>query len=395
MSVCSVSSWAWLSRSSPCPSARGRRGPACDARGACAKGDCERQIFRATADFDPTEHSKLTRSLFDPATKTYPLERVLHGAGLHAQNAFTQALFKYELNKTLAPDSPAPAHARARLRACRLPDATILFNVMSISDANDLTNLQMTFTACNLLGIHHPFIASTPCCHPRCPRKTPEDADNPLSANNHRLAYHHITCAAGGLLKARHNTLAEAIAEVLTREAGFVCELRNGLSSALTSNAQVDIVAFAWFRSAKAIAIDVTVSNPMLPSYINAAYSDALAIFKLREKEKDDKHGPGCKAMNRDFMAAVFSTFGGMHGVPFLNLFTLIFAEAIAADRAAGGTGWAPAQRKVRARETIAAVLARGSAQMASLLPLGQENPQHVQRPRNGAVSKKRAHNFF
>ena len=189
--------------------------------------------------------------------------------------------------------------------------------------------------------------------------------------------------------------LAEMVAKVLTDEAGYVCELRNGLSSSLTSNAQVDIIAFAWFRSAKALAIDVTVSCPMLPTYIGAAMKDALAIFRLREKEKVDKHGPGCEAMGRDFMAAVFTTFGGVHGKPFLELFSNIFAEAITADRRAGGTGWAPAQRKVRAREAIAAVLARGSAQMASLLPLGQENPQHVQRPRNGASYKKRAHNFF
>ena len=93
--------------------------------------------------------------------------------------------------------------------------------------------------------------------------------------------------------------------------------------------------------------------------------TDALASFARRDdKEKVDKHGPGCEAMSRDFAAAVFSTFGGLRGKKFLNLFAGIFAAFIAADRRAGGTGWAPAQRKVRAREYIVATLARGSARI-------------------------------
>ena len=55
----------------------------------------------------------------------------------------------------------------------------------------------------------------------------------------------------------------------------------------------------AWFRSAKPFAIDVTVSIPMLPTYIGAAMTDALAIFARREKEKAAKHGPGCKSSQR------------------------------------------------------------------------------------------------
>ena len=112
---------------------------------------------------------------------------------------------------------------------------------------------------------------------------------------------------------------------------------------------------------------------------------DALAIFRKREKEKVDKHGPGCTSMERDFAALVFSTFGGMRGGTFTKLFDAIFAESIAADRRAGGTGWGPAQRKVRAREAIAATLTRGSARMASLLPTGEANLQPPRRPPNGA----------
>ena len=168
-------------------------------------------------------------------------------------------------------------------------------------------------------SLHHPFITSQPGCHPRCPKKTPSDAANPLSAANHRLGYHHITCPAGGLLKARHDDLACAVAAILTAEGGYLCELKAGLGSSTTGGEEVDIIAYAWFRSANPTAIDVTVSNPMLPSYIAAAVKDAFAIFRTREKEKNTKHGPGSESMDRDFAALVFSTFGGMRGGAFMR----------------------------------------------------------------------------
>ena len=99
--------------------------------------------------------------------------------------------------------------------------------------------------------------------------------------------------------------------------------------------------------------------------------------------------------MNRDFAAAVFSTFGGLRGKEFLNLFAGIFAASIAADRGAGGSGWAPAQRKVRAREYIAATLARGSARMASLLPKGVDRPQPQRRPYSSVAHRQRSHHFY
>ena len=121
----------------------------------------------------------------------------------------------------------------------------------------------------------------------------------------------------------------------LRRSNPNICELKRGLGSSVTGGEKVDIVASAWFRSAKAWAIDVTVSNPMLPTYIAAAIDDAMAIFRLREKEKDDKHGPGSTAMNRQFAAAVFSTFGGVRGAEFIKIITALFQDSITADRRA------------------------------------------------------------
>ena len=351
--------------------------------------------FWPTATFDPSNHSTLLRALFDPATGTYPPNRCVHGANLHSQHAFAHAAFQHDFDLLLAGPSPAAPHHRARLRACTVPGATVPFATTAITELNSYTDLQTTFIYCNLLGLPHPFITSAPGCHPKCSRHTPEEAANPLTPQCHRLAYHHIACPAGGFLKARHDAVAAEIARILSVEAGYLCTLRQGLGSSQTSNKQVDIVAYAWWRSAKPLAVDVTVSNPMLPSYIAAAVTDAKAILRLREKEKTDKHGPGCKAMERDFAAAVYTTFGGAGGAKMIRTINSIFAESIAADKAAGGTGWAPAQRKLRVLESIAATLHRGSAAMASLLPMGVDMPQPPSRPRSGLAFRRAAHAFY
>ena len=68
--------------------------------------------------------------------------------------------------------------------------------------------------------------------------------------------------------------------------------------------------------------------------------------------------------------------------------------ETVEADKRAGGSGWAPAQRKVAAREYIAATLVRGSARMASVLPRGEASVQQLGRPRTAAHAPP-AHQFY
>ena len=355
--------------------------------------------FKPTDAYNPSDQSRLLHALFNPTTHSYTLDRCALAANMHAQHTFAYAALKLDYDLLLDGQRQAAPHHRARLRACAVPGATIPFATTFITDANSYTNLQTAFIYCNLLGLPHPFITSQPCCHPNCSRRTEddEDATNPLSPRNHRLAYHHLSCAAGGLLKARHDGLAAEIATVLNDEAGYLCTLKAGLGSSTTGGEQVDIVARAWWRSARPLAIDVTVSNPMLPTYIKNAVDDARSVLRLRSKHKHDKHGPGCEAMERDFASAVYSTFGGYYTSRRDLSGTLdnIFKESIAADKAAGGTGWAPAQRKLRARESIAAALHRGSATMASLLPTGEATPQPIRRRRNDLVFRRQRDAFY
>ena len=101
--------------------------------------------FRAGPSFNPSTHSRLTHAIFDPATGAYSVCRAIHAAGLHAQNVFSHATFKHSRDLLFAPGSSTPPHARARLLACGVPDATVLFNVTRITEQNDLTDLQATF----------------------------------------------------------------------------------------------------------------------------------------------------------------------------------------------------------------------------------------------------------
>ena len=111
----------------------------------------------------------------------------------------------------------------------------------------------------------------------------------------------------------------------------------------------------------------------MLPTYIAAALKDAEAIINKRDKEKTDKHGPGCEAQHRDFMSAVYTTFGGYGAKPFLNLLEAEYKLLIEEAQDGGGTGYREAMKKARALQHLAAVLHRGSARMASQLTTGEE----------------------
>ena len=148
---------------------------------------------------------------------------------MHSQHALSATIFKTALAEMLAAPPAAAPNAPARLRACAQPGATALFTTMSVDKDNSLTDLQATFLLCNTLGIHHPYITGEPTCHPRCPKHTPEGDPNPITfpipPESHYLAYHAIACAAGGLLKARHDNLAEAIAAALAarRSIGTSC----------------------------------------------------------------------------------------------------------------------------------------------------------------------------
>ena len=53
-----------------------------------------------------------------------------------------------------------------------------------------------------------------------------------------------------------------------------------------------------------------------------------------------DKHGTGCAALGRDFLASVFTTFGGLGPQPIRDLLTTEYSHFAAALIAAGSSGY-------------------------------------------------------
>jgi len=319
--------------------------------------------------------SRFKRALFNVEMGSYTIDKADQAANMNAQHALSRPVFRAKADAILHAPPPTSPHAPARLRACALPDAMALFQTKAIDSSNELSDLQATFMVCNALGIHHPFIINEPTCHPSCPHHTPDGDHTPLTRDTHRKAYHALSCAAGGLLKARHNDIATAIAAVFT-SLGYICQLNDGLGSSSMNGNLVDIVIANYARSHKPTAIDVTVSNPMLDTYRERAMLDAHAVLSKRDEEKTKKHGPGSEALGRTFIAAVFTTFGGFGGRGFRALLKEEFDKLRFDECHGGGTGYAAARRKTRATERLAAALHRGSARMASELPTGA----HVER---------------
>jgi len=324
------------------------------------------------ADVNEEHQSRFKRALHNEETGTFTIDKAERAANMCAQHALSRPTFKTKAEEILHSPPPTAPHAPARLRACALPDAMALFQTRAIDKANELSDLQATYMVCNALGIYHPFITNEPTCHPSCTLHTMDGHHNPTSHDTHRKAYHALSCAAGGLLKARHNDIATAIAAIFT-DLGYICKLDEGLGSSSTTGNLVDIVIANYARSHKPIAVDVTVSNPMLATYISLALEDARAVINKRDKEKSKKHGPGSEALGRDFLAAVFTTFGGFGGQAFRTLLKDEFERLRFEECHGGGTGYLTARRKARTTERLAAALHRGSARMASELTAGTQ----------------------
>ena len=112
--------------------------------------------------------------------------------------------------------------------------------------------------------------------------------------------------------------------------------------------------------------LDCTIAGPLLPSYATKAADSGLAIFIDKSTEKTKKHGPGCAASNRLFIALVVTTLGGIGSSEFLDWFDSAFGSAIALHVAAEGSGHEIADRKQAAVLEAEAALHNATAHMVS-----------------------------
>ena len=156
----------------------------------------------------------------------------------------------------------------------------------------------------------------------------------------------------------RHNSLARCAAEHLAAEASLEASLVANLHSSLTSQTKVDLVLTSALAE-QPIAIDFTVSCPLLSSYLSAAVIDPHAIIAKRADEKTAKHAAGSAARNRLFLPWVITTFGGMGPASIWHYVDTIYASSAALARQSELCHHAVAARKAAFLACFQATLVR------------------------------------
>ena len=351
--------------------------------------------FKCPTPLDEPRNAR--EALVDPTTGRPCITRLHLTSQRHPQRTFSNIARDTAEASYLGPLSLIAAEGKARIRACALPPSPCLFQMYGTTPLTTLNDLQLTFLVCFRLGIPLPFLAPPLTCHHRCKLLATITAATPADPIFYALirGYHHAACKCGGYSIARHNEIAHVIAEIASAESGYTTHLQSFLSSSLTDGKQVDIIMSSW-RLGHTIAMDTTLSNPLLVSYVKAASLSASAIITEREEEKDKKHLLGCLATDRIFIPAVFTTFGGMGGDRFNRWFNSLFEHAIAAEKLEGGTGWAATRRKQLAIQRFCAVIARATASMVENLARGvPRSDRGSKRPRTAPTPAANAGTRF
>ncbi len=200
--------------------------------------------------------------------------------------------------------------------------------------------------------------------------------------------YHSASCGANALRIRRHDALVSHIASEARTEGRYLCDDRKGLSSSSIDGSKVDLILTSYERTVHELALDMTVSVPLLPRYVPANSLTSDAIFDLRAVEKTNKHFVGCQQLGRAFIPVVFTTLGGIGPAPSFQRLDSLFSASFARERASGGTGYETnLRRALFFQQTLHAVLSSTTAKMTADLP----HPAAVAAPAPRAPTAERS----
>ena len=217
----------------------------------------------------------------------------------------------------------------------------------------------------DITGLPHPtvpFLRLT-YCHPRCKVITaaaPATGSHPLAyATPH--AYHQLRCGVTNARTLAHNSFITLLASALA-PLGFHADVSNHLQSSDTSRRQVDAVLTS-IRRPRPLAVDASLSCPLLPSHLDAAALSAAGIFAARAAEKIAKHAAGCELLQRDYLSFILTTLGGVGPPAFVEFLRDSFFHAGLAAVAAGTATASDANHAYRCfQESLQALVARGNS---------------------------------
>ena len=180
--------------------------------------------------------------------------------------------------------------------------------------------------------------------------------------------YHHMACGAGGFRHRRHDALVRLIADLARQLISADVDISNRLCSSSSKGTKVDIVVRTLDRPPYALAIDVTVSCPLVPSHVTSAACSADALFSARAAEKNGKHLAGCVALGRAFLPVVFTTLLGIGPRDAREYLSGLFSDLYVAERLAGGSGHDANHRRVLFIQSLQATVVRANTRMALVL---------------------------
>ncbi len=121
-------------------------------------------------------------------------------------------------------------------------------------------------------------------------------------------------------------------------------------------------------RPPYAMAIDVTVSCPLVPSHVASTAASADALFIERAAEKNKKHLAGYVGLGRAFLPIVFATLLGVGPQDAHEYISNLFSDLYVAERLGGGSGHDANHRRVLFMQSLQATVVRANARMAVVL---------------------------
>ena len=176
-----------------------------------------------------------------------------------------------------------------------------------------------------------------------------------------------MACGAGGYRHRRHGALVRLIANLAQQLISADVDTSNRLCSSSSKGTKVELVVRTLDRPPYAMAIDVTVSCPLVSSRVASAAASADALFIARAAEKNEKHLAGCVGLGRAFLPIVFTTLlgiGAQRPQDAREYISSLFSDLYVAERLAGGSG-AGHDANVLFMQSLQATVVRANARMA------------------------------
>ena len=192
-------------------------------------------------------------------------------------------------------DNAGVARERARVRSINLPRAGDWLNVVPIP-ALGLHMGSQDFVACLQYRLGLNIYQDQPDCT-ACGMQMDNQGD------------HSMNCRSGSQRNRRHNAVRDVV-HALAAEAGVAPQLEV-LGLVRGSARPADVLLPGWDSMGRAVAVDVTVVNPVQIKYIQrAAHESGIALEGAKQHKKDNVE-EGLESVGITFLPFVMESFGG------------------------------------------------------------------------------------